>query len=115
MCFFFSLVYQQPLVGQAAYEGDGTGSIPSDGGILADTPIYRLPLGISITDFTAGDNGEYIGTANGQTLLQTVNAATLITTHGTHSLSFNKLAHVYDVWKIGDGNTFSDINGLQVG
>lgn len=141
------------LVGQASYSGDGTGSIPSDDGIPADTPIYRLPLGTPITDFTEGDDGEYVATANGQTLLQAVNSSTLITTHGncpinhivaygapgyrvgsavssatgiskedntitshgTHTLSFDKLAHVYDVWKIGDGNTFSDINGLQVG
>ncbi|MBQ6296629.1 MAG: hypothetical protein IJK81_02920 [Selenomonadaceae bacterium] len=137
------------LVGQVFYSGNGTGSIPSDNGIPADTPIYRLSLGTPITDFTAGDKGEYIGTAN---VLQAVNASSLITTHGnrpinhifaygdlgyrvgsavssatgiyksdnninshgTHTLSFDKTAHIYDVWKIGDGNTLSDINGLQV-
>lgn len=141
------------LVGQASYEGDGTGSIPSDDGIPANTPVYRLPLGTPVTDFEAGEDGEYIAKENGQTLLQTVNASSLVTTHGnrpinhivaygnpgyrvgtavtaatgiskegsvitphgTHTLSFEKDMHVYDVWKIAEGSTFNDINGLQVG
>ena len=70
------------LLGQATYEGDGTGDIPSDDGIPANTPIYRLPTGATDTDFTAGEDGEYIGTTNGQTLLQTVDASTLITNFG---------------------------------
>ena len=70
------------LLGQATYEGDGTGDIPSDDGIPASTPIYRLPTSATVTDFTAGDDGEYIGTANGQTLLQTVDASTLISIFG---------------------------------
>lgn len=141
------------LVGQASYEGDGTGSIPSDDGIPANTPVYRLPLGTPDTDFELGDDGIYIAKENGQTLLQTVNASSLVTTHGnqpinhivaygnpgyrvgtavtaatgiskegnditphgTHTLSFEKDMHVYDVWKIAEGSTFNDINGLQVG
>ena len=141
------------LAGQATYEGDGTGDIPSDDGIPANTPIYRLPTSATVTDFELGDDGEYIGKENGQTLLQTVDASTLIsnfgdkpinhivaygapgyrvgtavsaatgiskaddiiTAHGTHALSFDKKAHVYDVWKIDDDSTFSDINGLAVG
>ena len=141
------------LVGQASYEGDGTGSIPSDDGIPANTPVYRLPLGTPVTDFEAGEDGMYIAKENGQTLLQTVNTSSLaqahgnrpvnhivaygnpgyrvgtavtaatgiskegssITAHGTHTLSFEKDMHVYDVWKIAEGSTFNDINGLQVG
>ena len=141
------------LAGQASYEGDGTGSIPSDDGIPANTPVYRLPLGTPVTDFEAGEDGMYIAKENGQTLLQTVNASSLVTAHGnrpinhivaygnpgyrvgtavtaatgiskegsvitphgTHTLSFEKDMHVYDVWKIAEGSTFNDINGLQVG
>lgn len=141
------------LVGQASYEGDGTGSIPSDDGIPANTPVYRLPLGTPVTDFESGEDGEYVAKTNGKTLLQTVNASNLITAHGdkpinhivaygnpgyrvgsavtaatgiskegntitphgSHTLSFEKDMHVYDVWKIADGSKFSNINGLQVG
>ena len=156
-----SAVPEQPfisnvLAGQASYEGDGTGSIPSDDGIPANTPVYRLPLGTPVTDFEAGEDGMYIAKENGQTLLQTVNTSSSsslvtahgnrpinhivaygnpgyrvgtavtaatgiskegndITPHGTHTLSFEKDMHVYDVWKIAEGSTFNDINGLQVG
>ena len=65
------------LVGQDSYDGDGGGSVPSDEGIPYNTPIYRLPLGNPVTNFTTGENGEYVGTANGQTLLQTINTSGL--------------------------------------
>ena len=142
------------LAGQASYEGDGTGSIPSDDGIPANTPVYRLPLGTPDTNgFELNEDGIYVANTNGSTLLQTVNASSLVTTHGnrpvnhivaygnpgyrvgtavtaatgisksgnvitphgTHTLSFEKDMHVYDVWKIAEGSTFNDINGLQVG
>ena len=74
------------LVGQASYEGDGTGDIPSDDGIPANTPIYRLPLGTPATNFTAGTD-EYIATANGQTLLSATNADDLIETHGNQPVN----------------------------
>ncbi|MBQ6298638.1 MAG: hypothetical protein IJK81_13320 [Selenomonadaceae bacterium] len=138
------------LIGQATYDGEG--ELPSDDGIPANTPIYRLPLGTPITNFTLGTD-EYIATENGQTLLQTTNANNLSTTwgnqpvnhivvygnpgyrvgsnvaratgiskagdtiepHGTQDLNFDKNTHIYDVWEIAEGNTFSSINDLQVG
>ena len=61
------------LVGQASYDGDGTDDIPSDDGIPANTPVYRLPLGApEEIDFEAGEDGEYIAKENGKKLLQTV-------------------------------------------
>ena len=65
------------LVGQDSYDGDSNGPAPSDEGIPYNTPIYRLPLGNPVTNFTTGENGEYVGTANGQTLLQTINTSGL--------------------------------------
>lgn len=73
------------LVGQAVY--DGQGDEPSDDGIPANTPIYRLPTGTPITNFTQGDDGEWIGTENGQTLLQTTNADNLISTFGNQPVN----------------------------
>ena len=80
------------LIGQAAYEGevstDGSDDIPSDDGIPADTPIYRLPLGTPITNgFELNENGEYVAKTNGSTLLQTVNANDLITAHGNQPIN----------------------------
>ena len=149
-----SVFISNVLLGQATYDGDGTSGIPSDDGIPADTPIYRLPLSTPpITNFTEGEDGEWVGKENGQTLLQTTNANNLTATwgdqpvnhivvygapgyrvgsavttatgiskandtiesHGSHALSFYKTIHVYDVWEIAEGNTFSSINDLQVG
>lgn len=139
------------LAAQATY--DGTGDMPSDDGIPADTPIYRLPLGNPVTDFEQGEDGEYIAKENGKTLLQAANTDTLVTqfgdrpinhivaygnpgyrvgsnvsvataisksndtviTHGSTGLDYDKTMHIYDVWGIGEGNTLSSINGLQVG
>ena len=40
-----------------------------------------------ITNFTQGDDGEWIGTENGQTLLQTTNADNLISTFGNQPVN----------------------------
>ena len=81
------------LVGQASYEGDGNDDIPSDDGIPANTPVYRLPLGApEEIDFEAGEDGEYIAKENGKKLLQTVDTTNLISRFGnqpiTHVVSY---------------------------
>ncbi|MBQ7492814.1 MAG: hypothetical protein IJT47_00095 [Selenomonadaceae bacterium] len=76
------------LVGQASYDSDGTDDIPSDDGIPANTPVYRLPLvAPEEIDFEAGEDGEYIAKANGKKLLQTVDTSTLIERFGNRPLT----------------------------
>ena len=56
--------------------------------ILADTEIDKkeqvviLPISTTETTMTAGENGEYIAGAEGQTILQTVDVAALINDYG---------------------------------
>lgn len=77
------------LAGQASYEGDGTGSIPSDDGIPANTPVYRLPLVNPTTNngFTLNEDGIYVANTNGSTLLKTVDVDTLKNTWGNQPIN----------------------------
>ena len=59
--------------------------------ILSDTEIHKkeqvviLPIGDTETTMTAGEDGKYIAGADGQTLLQTVDTASLIAEYGADS------------------------------
>ena len=107
------------LIGQASYEGDGTGSIPSDDGIPANTPVYRLPLVTPITNdgFTSNEDGIYVTNTNGSKLLKTVDVDTLKNTWGNqpinHIVSYGNPGYrvgsaVTEAWGISrSGNTIT--------
>lgn len=73
--------------------------------LSGETLPVRLPLGAPVTTFTAGDNGEYIGTENGQTLLQAVNASQAITQYGGNQPINHIVAYGNPSYRVGSGIT----------